>query len=65
MLHKQVVDLLPGRAQIFPFQDGPEILDDVRFFPSLVGVDVEEESQSANFVVLARRGIKQTRVTER
>lgn len=29
---------------------------DLRFFPSLVGVDVDEESQAANLVVLGRKG---------
>jgi SAM-dependent methyltransferase len=29
---------------------------DIRFFPSLVGAEVEEESQSANLVIVARKG---------
>jgi hypothetical protein len=37
--------------------------DNVRFFPSLVGIEVEEESQSANFVVLARRRIERANVS--
>lgn len=30
--------------------------EDIRFFPSLVGTEVEEESQAANLVVLGRKG---------
>ncbi|PKN33262.1 MAG: class I SAM-dependent methyltransferase [Deltaproteobacteria bacterium HGW-Deltaproteobacteria-19] len=30
--------------------------EDIRFYPSLVGVEVEEESQSANLAIVARKG---------
>lgn len=33
---------------------------DIRFFPSLTGTPVEEESQSANLVIVARKGAEQT-----
>jgi len=30
---------------------------EIRFFPSLVGVEVEEESQAANLVILGRKKV--------